>query len=246
MRRASRPPSASSACSRRCSPRPGPAAPTRRRCASSSSARPPRPRRPPAPGRSSTKCRSIPCRVEGHVTGFQATASGVEQPYEAPFDGKVVAWSITLSRPSRKRDRNDRRRGRLLQRPARQPLGGADRHPAPGRRQQAAAVHARPPEPDRDPQPLLRQQGRLRPRPPADGPPGPDRRPHRSHLGADVRLQRLRRKHLARQSQGPSTASKPEDIQGGHPQQGVGKTKTYGCFYSKARLLYTATLVKQP
>src|SRR5437868_5452205 len=37
-----------------------------------------------------------------------------------------------------------------------------------------------------------------------------------------------------------------EDIQGGHPQQGVGKTKTYGCYYSNARLLYTATLVKKP
>jgi hypothetical protein len=37
-----------------------------------------------------------------------------------------------------------------------------------------------------------------------------------------------------------------EDVQGGHPQQGVGKTKTYGCYYSKARLLYTATLVKKP
>ena len=37
-----------------------------------------------------------------------------------------------------------------------------------------------------------------------------------------------------------------EDIQGGHPQQGVGKTKTYGCYYSNARLLYTATLVKRP
>jgi hypothetical protein len=37
-----------------------------------------------------------------------------------------------------------------------------------------------------------------------------------------------------------------EDVQGGHPQQGVGKTKTYGCYYSEARLLYTATLVKKP
>jgi len=36
------------------------------------------------------------------------------------------------------------------------------------------------------------------------------------------------------------------DIQDGHPQQGVGKKKTYGCYYSDARLLYTATLVKQP
>jgi hypothetical protein len=40
--------------------------------------------------------------------------------------------------------------------------------------------------------------------------------------------------------------SSRQDIQVGHPQQGVGKSKTYGCFYSEARLLYTATLVKQP
>ena len=43
-----------------------------------------------------------PCRVEGHVTGFQAIAGGVPQPYEAPFEGKIVAWSITLAKPSTK------------------------------------------------------------------------------------------------------------------------------------------------
>jgi len=37
----------------------------------------------------------------------------------------------------------------------------------------------------------------------------------------------------------PMFASK-EEIQGGHPQQGVGKIKTCGCYYSNARLLYTA------
>jgi hypothetical protein len=35
-----------------------------------------------------------------------------------------------------------------------------------------------------------------------------------------------------------------QDIQTGKPQQGVGKLKTYGCYYSEARLLYTATIVK--
>jgi hypothetical protein len=44
----------------------------------------------------------------------------------------------------------------------------------------------------------------------------------------------------------PKHCSSKEDIQGGHPQQGVGKTKTYGCYYSNARLLYTATIVKGP
>jgi hypothetical protein len=49
-----------------------------------------------------------------------------------------------------------------------------------------------------------------------------------------------------RGSRKPSHCSSRSDIQSGHPQQGVGKKKTYGCFYSNARLLYTATLVKQP
>ena len=78
------------------------------------------------------------------------------------------------------------------------------------------------------------------------GPDRPDRRPHRADLGADVRLQRLRRRNLARQPPKEGHCASKEDIQGGHPQQGVGKTKTYGCYYSNARLLYTATLVKKP
>ena len=44
----------------------------------------------------------------------------------------------------------------------------------------------------------------------------------------------------------PKHCSSKEDIKNGHPQQVVGKTKTYGCYYSNARLLYTATLVKKP
>ena len=31
----------------------------------------------------------------------------------------------------------------------------------------------------------------------------------------------------------PEHCASKEDIQGGHPQQGVGKTKTYGCYYSE-------------
>ena len=58
---------------------------------------------PSCPGKIVNGVEVIPCRVEGHVPGFQAMAGGVEQPYEAPFDGKIVAWSITLARPSRKK-----------------------------------------------------------------------------------------------------------------------------------------------
>ncbi|HEV2727609.1 MAG TPA: hypothetical protein VGV34_04895, partial [Solirubrobacterales bacterium] len=52
---------------------------------------------PPAscPGKIVNSVEITPCRVEGHVTGFQSIADGVPRPYEAPFEGKIVAWSIT-------------------------------------------------------------------------------------------------------------------------------------------------------
>ena len=57
---------------------------------------------PPAscPGKIVNNVEITPCRVEGHVSGFQAIAGGVARPYEAPFEGKIVAWSITLAKPS--------------------------------------------------------------------------------------------------------------------------------------------------
>src|SRR3954470_4572239 len=57
---------------------------------------------PPAscPGKIVNNVEITPCRVEGHVTGFQSIADGVPRPFEAPFEGKVVAWSITLAKPS--------------------------------------------------------------------------------------------------------------------------------------------------
>src|SRR5215468_481675 len=44
------------------------------------------------PGKIVNNVEITPCRVEGHVTGFQAIADGVVKPYEAPFEGKIVAW----------------------------------------------------------------------------------------------------------------------------------------------------------
>src|SRR3954463_5197712 len=54
------------------------------------------------PGKIVNNVEITPCRVEGHVTGFQSIADGVAKPYEVPFDGKIVAWSITLAKPSAK------------------------------------------------------------------------------------------------------------------------------------------------
>ena len=100
--------------------------------------------------------------------------------------------------------------------------------------------------PLRDPQPLLRHHPDLRPRPPADRPQGPGRRPHDPDLGADVRLQRRRRQHLARQP--PARALR---LQGRHPgrpsrSRASARPRPTAATTRNARLLYTATLVKKP
>ena len=107
-------------------------------------------------------------------------------------------------------------------------------------------VHAGPPEPARGAQPLLRQHPDLRPRPPADASCRARSSPSRSRPGRRCSPSTSPAKNTWRGSRLPDHCASKEDIQGGHPQQGVGKTKTYGCYYSNARLLYTATLVKKP
>ena len=40
------------------------------------------------------------CQITGQVTGFQRSANGRRGLFRAPSDGKIVAWSIDLSKPS--------------------------------------------------------------------------------------------------------------------------------------------------
>jgi len=200
---------------------------------------------PSCPGKVVNNVEVIPCRVEGHVTGFQVRAGGVAMPYEAPFDGKLVAWSTTLARPSRTdaKTRTDEVGffNDFLGRPSRARIGVL-----------------RPVEGTKPPKYTLVRQGpleRLNP-----------------HFGStpifalEHPLTVLRGQVVAltiptwapmfafnvndddnwRGSRLSGKCASKEDIQAGHPQQGVGKTKVYGCYYSNARLLYTATLVKKP
>jgi hypothetical protein len=39
------------------------------------------------------------CQAVGEVTGLQIRADGVEDPYRVPKPGKIVAWSVSLSKP---------------------------------------------------------------------------------------------------------------------------------------------------
>jgi hypothetical protein len=202
---------------------------------------------PPAscPGKIVNNVEVVPCRVEGHVSGFQAIAGGVPRPYEVPFDGKIVAWSITLARPSNKDS------GTMTDE-----VGFFNEFL--GKPSEARIGVLRPVEGSKPPQFTLVRQSPLQ--------------VLNSYFGSTVifaldhPLSVLQGQVVAltvptwapmfafnvadentwRGSRLPDHCSSKEDIQSGHPQQGVGKTKTYGCYYSNARLLYTATVVKQP
>ncbi|MFN2612439.1 MAG: hypothetical protein ABR536_03600 [Solirubrobacterales bacterium] len=47
-------------------------------------------------------CPADPCQAIGKVTGFQTTIGKAANPFAAPFDGRIVAWSIKLSQPTDK------------------------------------------------------------------------------------------------------------------------------------------------
>jgi hypothetical protein len=202
---------------------------------------------PPAscPGKIVNNVEITPCRVEGHVTGFQAIAGGVARPYEAPFEGKVVAWSITLAKPS------------VRETPTTSDeVGFFDEFL--GKPSEARIGVLRPVEGSKPPQYTLVRQGPLEVLNPYFGgtPVFALDHPLTVLKGQIVALTvptwapmfafNVASDNTWRGSRQPEHCASKEDIQGGHPQQGVGKTKTYGCYYSNARLLYTATLVKKP
>jgi hypothetical protein len=200
---------------------------------------------PSCPGEIVNNVEITPCRVEGHVTGFQSIADGVPRPYEAPFEGKIVAWSITLAKPSTVETKtttdevgffND-----FLGTPA-----------------QARIAVLRPIEDSKPPKYKLLRQGPIEILNPYFGstPVFALDHPLTVLQGQVVALTiptwapmfafNVSADNTWRGSRLPEHCSSKEDIQGEHPQQGVGKIKTYGCYYSNARLLYTATLVKKP
>ncbi len=202
---------------------------------------------PPAscPGKVVNNVEVVPCRVEGHVTGFQAIAGGVARPYEAPFDGKVVAWSITLAKPSAADTKTTTDEVGFF-------------NEFLGKPSQARIGVLRPVEGSKPPKYTLARQSPLEVLNPYFGSTVVFALEHPLTVlrGQTVALTvptwapmfafNVSSENTWRGSRLSGHCSSKEDIQGGHPQQGVGKTKTYGCYYSNARLLYTATLVKQP
>ncbi len=202
---------------------------------------------PPAscPGKIVNNVEITPCRVEGHVTGFQAIAGGVAKPYEVPFDGKIVAWSITLAKPSKVESATTTDEVGFF-------------NDFLGEPSMARIGILRPVEGSKPPKYTLVRQSPLKLLNPYFGttPIFALDQPLSVLQGQIVALTiptwapmfafNVSSDNTWRGSRLPEHCASKEDIQNGRPQQGVGKTKTYGCYYSNARLLYTATLVKKP
>lgn len=202
---------------------------------------------PPAscPGKIVNNVEITPCRVEGHVTGFQSIADGIARPYEAPYDGKIVAWSITLAKPSTKETATTTNE-----------VGFFDEFL--GEPSEARIGILKPIEGTNPPQYTLVRQSPLQVLNTYFGttPVFALKHPLSILQGQVVALTvptwapmfafNVSSENTWRGSRLAEHCSSKEDIQNEHPQQGVGKTKTYGCYYSNARLLYTATLVKSP
>jgi hypothetical protein len=201
--------------------------------------------KPSCPGKYVNKRPVVPCLVEGHVTGFQSSADGIAKPFEAPFEGKVVAWSISLSRPSTKET------GMRLDE-----VGALNKFL--GKPSQARISILRPVPKTSPPEFKLVRQSPTQILTPYFGTTPIFTLDHPLVVlkGQIVALTvptwapmfaiELSAEDKWRGSRARNHCVEQKDIEDGRPQQAIGSTKKYGCFYSGARLLYTATLVKKP
>jgi hypothetical protein len=179
-------------------------------------------------------CPELPCQAIGSVTGFQVNNGQTRLPFQVPNDGTITAWTLTLAQPT-----NSQRAF----------FNGFFGTPPEAR----LAILRRVPGTD-PPRYTLRRQGSIKVLSPYLG--------QTVKFGANLKVekddivgltvptwapafaQNLTANNLWRASREEGTCKNATDIRQGEPQQRVGARATYGCKYTTARLLYTATLVE--
>ena len=180
-------------------------------------------------------CPDLPCQAVGSVTGFQVS----NDQTQSPFLVKTRRHDQVLDADPGPADQQP---AHLLQRLLRHPAGGAPGDPPPRPRHQPAALH-------------LRAQGAIKVLSPYLG--------QTVKFGASLKVEKgdiigitvptwapIFSQGLERRatSGGPAANRAPAPTRPtsarAKPQETVGKRATYGCKYSTARLLYTATLVE--
>lgn len=216
------------------------------------------------------------CLVAGRLTGFQTRAGGARRhPYVVPFDGRIVSWSIALSRPSRT-DRGERDDelaffNDFLGSPSKARISVLRRirraKPPEYRLVRHSPLQVLNPYFGSVPEfalerPLNVNEGQVVALTVPTWAPA-----FFHHAGCDVEFpgpppiyrdaaacaafgekngwRASRRKGRCRfNSDDPETLR--EQLASSYPQQKIGSKKQYGCFYTAERLLYTATIVREP
>jgi hypothetical protein len=181
------------------------------------------------------------CQAIGKTTGFQNTIGKTKSPFKAPFAGRIVAWSIKLSKPTAKQMEffEDFFGGSPSARLS--VLKPINKQIKAGR--PVYELKAQTPVEELTgflgTTTTFALQNSLKVKAgqvvaltvPTWAP------AFAVGLGGNTAWQASRKS---------SKCNKPGDIQAGKAQQGIGTDRTYGCVYKTARLLYSATLVARP
>jgi hypothetical protein len=179
-------------------------------------------------------CPELPCQAVGSVTGFQVSNSQTQLPFRVPRKGKVTSWTLTLAQPATTQ---------------RSFFNGFFGTPPEAR----LAILRRVPGTN-PPRYNLRSQSSIHVLSPYLG--------QTVRFGASLRVEEgdvvgltvptwapafaegLPADNVWRASRAPDKCVDSADVRQGEPQMTLGKRATYGCRYSTARLLYTATIVE--
>lgn len=179
-------------------------------------------------------CPNLPCQAIGSVTGFQVDNGQTRLPFLVPHDGTIKHWTLTLAQPT-----NSQRTF----------FNGFFGTPPEARLAILRRVAGTDP-----PRYVLRSQGSVKVLSPYLG--------QTVEFGSNLKVekgdvvglsvptwapafaQELSANDVWRASREPGACKNATDIRQGEPQQKVGSRATYGCKYTTARLLYTATLVE--
>lgn len=179
-------------------------------------------------------CPELPCQAIGSVTGFQVSNGQTQSPFLVPHNGRIKAWTLTLAQPTNSQ---------------RSFFNGFFGTPPEARISILRRVPGTNP-----PRYTLRSQGSIKVLSPYLGQTvkfGSNLKVERNDIvaltvptWAPAFAQDLPANNVWRASREAGTCTNSTDIRQGEPQQVVGRRVTYGCKYSTARLLYTATLVE--
>jgi hypothetical protein len=179
-------------------------------------------------------CPNLPCQAVGSVTGFQVSTDQNQSPFLVRTDGTIKSWTLTLAQPTNSQ---------------RSFFNGFFGTPPEAR----LAILRRVPGTN-PPRYNLRRQGAIKVLSPYLGQTvkfGASLKVEKNDIigitvptWAPVFSQELSASNVWRASREPGACTNSTSIRQGRPQEAIGKRATYGCKYSTARLLYTATLVE--